>query len=38
VTSPLPLALGFVGAVPITWLQRRARRRLRDRRGKGRGR
>jgi signal peptidase I len=37
-TSPLPLALGFVGAVPITWLQRRARRRLRDRRGKGRGR
>jgi signal peptidase I len=37
-TSPLPLALGFVGAVPITWLQRRVRRRLRDRRGKGRGR
>jgi signal peptidase I len=37
-TSPLPLALGFVGAVPITWLQRRARRRLRDRRGNGRGR
>ncbi len=23
--SPLPLALGFVGAVPITWLQRRVR-------------
>jgi signal peptidase I len=36
-TSSLPLAFGFVGAVPITWLQRRARR-LRDRRGKGRGR
>jgi signal peptidase I len=33
-TTPLPLALGFVGAVPITWLQRRARRRFRDRRGK----
>ncbi|HEY6496165.1 MAG TPA: signal peptidase I [Trebonia sp.] len=31
-TSPLPLALGFVGAVPITWLQRKARRRLRSRR------
>jgi signal peptidase I len=30
--SPLPLALGFVGAVPITWLQRRARRRLKSRR------
>ena len=30
--TPLPLALGFVGAVPITWLQRRARIRLRDRR------
>jgi signal peptidase I len=27
-TSPLPLALGFVGAVPVTWLQRRVRRRL----------
>ena len=26
--SPLPLALGFVGAVPITWLQRKARHRL----------
>jgi signal peptidase I len=31
-TSPLPLALGFVGAVPITWLQRKARRRLKSRR------
>ncbi|HEX4831292.1 MAG TPA: signal peptidase I [Trebonia sp.] len=28
--SPLPLALGTAGAVPLTWLQRRARRR-RDR-------
>jgi signal peptidase I len=27
--SPLPLALGFAGAVPLTWLQRRARRRYR---------
>jgi len=26
--SYLPLAAGFVGAVPLTWLQRRARRRL----------
>jgi signal peptidase I len=26
--SVLPLALGFAGAVPLTWLQRRARRRL----------
>ncbi len=26
--SPLPLALGFAGAVPLTWLQRAARRRL----------
>jgi signal peptidase I len=26
--SPLPLALGFVGAVPLSWLQRRVRRRL----------
>jgi signal peptidase I len=34
-TSPLPLALGFVGAVPITWLQRRARRRLRLKRSRG---
>jgi signal peptidase I len=31
-TSPLPLALGFVGAVPVTWLQRKARRRLKSRR------
>jgi signal peptidase I len=30
--SPLPLALGFIGAVPITWLQRMARRRLKSRR------
>ena len=30
--SPLPLALGFAGAVPITWLQRKARRRLKSRR------
>jgi signal peptidase I len=29
--SYLPLAAGFVGAVPLTLLQRRARRRLRDR-------
>jgi len=29
-TSPLPLALGFVGAVPITWLQRRLRIRRRN--------
>ena len=33
-TSPLPLALGFIGAVPITWLQRRARHRIRNRRSK----
>jgi signal peptidase I len=26
--SALPLVLGFAGAVPMTWLQRRARRRL----------
>lgn len=30
--SPLPLALGFAGAVPLTWLQRKARRRRRNRR------
>jgi signal peptidase I len=30
-TSPLPLALGFAGAVPLTWLQRRVRLRRRDR-------
>jgi signal peptidase I len=28
--SYLPLAAGFAGAVPLTWLQRRARRQLRD--------
>jgi signal peptidase I len=33
-TSPLPLALGFVGAVPITWLQRRVRVRRRNRRSR----
>ncbi|MGH3291093.1 MAG: signal peptidase I [Trebonia sp.] len=33
-TSPLPLALGFVGAVPITWLQRKARNRRRSRKPK----
>jgi signal peptidase I len=32
--SPLPLALGFAGAIPITWLQRRARRRLKFRRSR----
>jgi signal peptidase I len=32
--SPLPLALGFVGAVPITWLQRKARHRLKSRRAR----
>jgi signal peptidase I len=37
-TSPLPLALGFAGAVPVTWLQRRARHRLRARRTKPRNR
>jgi signal peptidase I len=26
--TPLPLALGFAGAVPLTWLQHRARKRL----------
>jgi signal peptidase I len=30
-SSPLPLALGFAGAVPLTWLQRRVRVRLRRR-------
>jgi signal peptidase I len=29
----LPLELGFAGAVPLTWLQRRFRRRLRRQRG-----
>ncbi|MGH3266212.1 MAG: signal peptidase I, partial [Trebonia sp.] len=33
-TSPLPLAFGFIGAVPITWLQRRLRRRRKSRRGR----
>jgi signal peptidase I len=37
-TSPLPLALGFAGAVPLTWLQRSARRRLSARRACRRGR
>lgn len=37
-SSALPLALGFVGAVPVTWLERRTRRRLRSRRRKARGR
>jgi signal peptidase I len=32
--SALPLALGFAGAVPLTWLQRRARRRLSGRRAR----
>jgi signal peptidase I len=33
--SPIPLALGFAGAVPVTWLQRRLRTRRRlARRGK----
>jgi signal peptidase I len=36
--SPLPLAAGVTGAVPLTWLQRRARIRLaRRRRGRGTG-
>ena len=26
-TSPIPLALGFIGAVPLTWLHRKTRRR-----------
>jgi signal peptidase I len=30
--SPLPLALGTVGAVPLTWIQRRVRTRLAKRR------
>lgn len=32
--SPIPLAMGLIGAVPVTWLQRKARRRLRSRRAK----
>jgi len=31
-TSPLPLALGFAGAVPVTWLHRKARNRRSRRR------
>jgi signal peptidase I len=31
-TPALPLALGFAGAVPLTWLQRRARLRFARRR------
>jgi signal peptidase I len=31
-SSPLPLALGFATAIPLTWLQARARRKLRARR------
>jgi len=33
-SSPLPLALGFAFAVPLTWLQRTARRRLSTRRSR----
>jgi signal peptidase I len=33
-TSALPLALGFAGAVPLTWLQSKARRKLRARRSR----
>jgi hypothetical protein len=32
--TPLPLALGLVGAVPITWLQRKVRTRLRARKSR----
>ena len=32
--SALPLALGFARAAPLTWLQRRARRRLRARKAR----
>ncbi|MCW2931440.1 MAG: signal peptidase [Actinomycetia bacterium] len=35
--SPLPLAAGVTGAVPLTWLQRRARARLAKRRRRRRG-
>ena len=31
----IPLALGFAGAIPLTWLQRRVRRRLAARRRRG---
>jgi signal peptidase I len=37
VASALPLALGFTGAVPLTWLQHRARRRFSDRRKRRQG-
>jgi signal peptidase I len=30
--TPLPLALGFAAAIPLTWLQSKARRKLRQRR------
>jgi signal peptidase I len=33
--SPLPLALGTLGAVPLTWIQRRVRTRLARRRSRG---
>ena len=33
-TSPIPLALGFIGAVPITFLHRKARRRRRSKKPK----
>jgi signal peptidase I len=33
-TSPLPLALGFAGAIPVTWLQRRVRNRRKSRRSR----
>jgi signal peptidase I len=36
--SALPLGLGFLGAVPVTLLQRTARRRLKSRRARGSGR
>jgi signal peptidase I len=37
VASVLPLALGFTGAVPLTWLQHRARRRYSARRKRRQG-
>jgi signal peptidase I len=37
VASALPLALGFTGAVPLTWLQHRARRRFSARRKRRQG-
>jgi signal peptidase I len=33
-TSPLPLVLGFAGAIPVTWLRSRARDRRRARRAR----